>query len=94
HNQKRALTLMGAGVWAVLAAIWFRSLWPAVATLLFYLALVLRSAYKARWKSRDIPTLLLYGIHSHLQQVPIYFGQRSYLRHHKQGKQSALVEYK
>jgi len=94
RNRKRAVTLMGAAVWAVLATIFFRSWWPLLATVLFYALLVLRSAYKARWKSHDMLTLLLYGVHSHLQQIPIYFGQRSYQRLRKKGQKAALVEYK
>jgi glycosyltransferase involved in cell wall biosynthesis len=94
RNRKRALTLMGVALWAVLSTAVFRSWWPLLLAFLFYAALALRSAYKARWKSHDAFTLLLYGIHSHLQQIPIYFGQRSYWRHRQQGQQAELVEYK
>jgi glycosyltransferase involved in cell wall biosynthesis len=94
RNRRRAPLLMGAALWAVLATIVFRSWWPLAATFVFYAALVLRSAYKARWKSRNVVTLLLYGIHSHFQQIPIYFGQRSYQRNQKKGQQAKLVEYK
>jgi hypothetical protein len=58
------------------------------------LALALRTAYKVRWKSTDRWTLFCYGIHSHLQQIPISVGQLSYWWDRWRGRQHFLIEYK
>jgi cellulose synthase/poly-beta-1,6-N-acetylglucosamine synthase-like glycosyltransferase len=57
-------------------------------------ALALRTAWKARWKSSDQVALLLYGMHSHLQQVPILWGQVEYFWGRRRGVRKGLVEYK
>jgi cellulose synthase/poly-beta-1,6-N-acetylglucosamine synthase-like glycosyltransferase len=57
-------------------------------------ALTLRSAYRARWKSVDPITLLLYGIHAHVQQIPIFVGQLGYWCDCWVGQKRALMEYK
>jgi hypothetical protein len=38
--------------------------------------------------------LMLYGIHSQLQQIPILVGQLRYFRDRHSGKQRAQIEYK
>jgi len=53
-----------------------------------------RSASKVRWKSAKLWILLLYGIHSHLQQVPILVGQLQYEIHKRLGSARGLIEYK
>jgi hypothetical protein len=53
-----------------------------------------RSAWKARWKSSDWGTLCLYGLHSHLQQVPILLGQWQHWRDRRSGHVRGLIEYK
>ena len=62
--------------------------------ILAYLFLVLRSAYKARWKNAPVFTLILYGLHSHFQQIPIACGQISYWYHRFRNQQQSLIEYK
>ena len=76
------------------ASIALLSPWPVAAVFLFFLAIASRSAWKARWKTNDRLALLLYGVHSHLQQVPIYVGQLQYKWNRRKGKRSLLVEYK
>jgi glycosyltransferase involved in cell wall biosynthesis len=63
--------------------------WSAILTLM-----TLRTAWKARWKSNDRWAVILYGLHSHLQQVPILVGQLQYEM--TKGRRSArkLIEYK
>jgi glycosyltransferase involved in cell wall biosynthesis len=63
--------------------------WGSLLTLLS-----LRSAWKARWKSRKPFTLFLYGLHSQLQQLPICLGQLQYALDRKQGRTRKLIEYK
>jgi GT2 family glycosyltransferase len=59
------------------------------------LFLTARTAWKARWKAPGQWCLLwLYGIHSHLQHIPILFGQVSYWWDRHSGKQRGTIEYK
>jgi glycosyltransferase involved in cell wall biosynthesis len=59
------------------------------------LLLTARTAWKARWKAPGQWVLLwLYGIHSHLQHIPILFGQAGYSWDRHSGKQSSIIEYK
>lgn len=67
---------------------------PFLGLVLAYAVLILRSAYKARWKNAPPFTLLLYGIHSHFQQIPIAVGQISYWYHRFRNQQQGLIEYK
>jgi GT2 family glycosyltransferase len=63
----------------------------------FTLLIVLpaRSAWKARSRAPGQSCLLmLYGIHSQLQQIPILVGQLRYFRDRHSGKQRAQIEYK
>ena len=62
--------------------------------LLGFAALAARTAWKARWKTSDRLALALYGLHSHLQQIPIFVGQMQFLLHRRRGTRAALVEYK
>lgn len=82
--------LIGSSVLACLTG----SLWPLLGGLAVLLAIVLRSAYKARWKCRDPITLILYGVHSHLQQIPITIGQLKYWWDRWRGRHGLLIEYK
>jgi cellulose synthase/poly-beta-1,6-N-acetylglucosamine synthase-like glycosyltransferase len=79
-------------VWVLFALILvvLQSLW-AIPWLALLPLLALRSAWKSRWKIAGQPgLLLLYGLHSHMQQIPICFGQLRYLLN----RRSALIEYK
>jgi glycosyltransferase involved in cell wall biosynthesis len=67
---------------------------PFAFWLTLLLLLSLRSARRARWKTDDLFTLLLYGIHSQLQQVPIFIGQLRYALDRNRGSRSRLIEYK
>lgn len=80
-----------AGV--VLSAV-LRSPWPFALWMAMLAVLALRSAWKSRWKSKDAVTLLLYGVHSHLQQVPICVGQLRYEFDRRRGARRTLIEYK
>jgi glycosyltransferase involved in cell wall biosynthesis len=77
---------------AILAGVRFGflpfALWGAL-----LLALSLRSAWKARWKKSHPSILLVYGIHSHLQHIPILIGQLQYELNKRRGKTQKLIEY-
>jgi glycosyltransferase involved in cell wall biosynthesis len=83
---------LSAGICAV--SIYLHSFIPLLAGLTGLAMLSIRTALSCRWKGVSWDTLLLFGIHSHLQQVPILQGQILFLfgRWRKQG--SGLIEYK
>lgn len=85
------LVLLGV---AILSSLLLGSLLPLLAPPLCILLLAVRSAYRARWKSSNRLTLLLYGIHSHLQQIPIFAGQLQFRSDRRSGRQRGLIEYK
>ncbi len=92
RNRNRAVILFFLAVIGSVTSILWWSVWPIAAALL--LMLVVRTAWKARWRSNDWGTLFLYGIHSHLQQFPIYWGQMQYARDQRAGARRGLIEYK
>ena len=70
--------------------------WWAVPLLVLglWLALALRTALRVGWKSRNLLTRLLYGLHSHVQQIPILIGQLGFYWDRWRGRQRGLIEYK
>jgi glycosyltransferase involved in cell wall biosynthesis len=93
-NRLRAVVLLAAPLVGGAVSVGSRSWWPVVIVPMFYAALVLRTAYKYRWKGGSVTTRLLYGLHSHFQQVPILIGQIAWLRDLRAGRRRALIEYK
>jgi glycosyltransferase involved in cell wall biosynthesis len=98
-TSDRSRNLMRGSCWlislaAAIAAIAFFGLVPVAIWLCLLLLLSLRSAWKARWKRSTPGILLLYGIHSHLQQIPIFMGQLQYELVRMQRKTLKLIEYK
>jgi cellulose synthase/poly-beta-1,6-N-acetylglucosamine synthase-like glycosyltransferase len=91
--------LLRGGFWVVtlaasLALVGFTRL-PLLLWFAVLGGLALRSAWKARWKAPgNHGTLFLFGLHSHIQQVPIALGQLQFHRDRKTGKRSGLIEYK
>ena len=66
----------------------------AMAGLAGAVAIVTRTAWRARWKDPNPATLLAYALHSHLQQVPILWGQLAWRRARRRGRVRGLIEYK
>jgi len=77
-------------IFALAASIALASLLPVALWILLLVALATRTAWRSRWKVAAWNTLFLFGIHSHLQQVPIFFGQLQFLVN----RNKALIEYK
>jgi cellulose synthase/poly-beta-1,6-N-acetylglucosamine synthase-like glycosyltransferase len=94
RNRNRALAHCAVALLGVVASLVLLSAWPFVAMLLFFAAISLRSAWKNRWKTNDRVALLLYGVHSHFQQLPIFWGQLKFKANRRRGTRAALVEYK
>lgn len=97
---QRRQNLIRGGFWslslvsAVACALLFRSLLPIALWMMLLLVLAARSAWLTRWKSSSMATLLLYGVHSHLQQIPILVGQLQFVRDAERGTSRKLIEYK
>jgi GT2 family glycosyltransferase len=93
HNRRQTaiLALMPAGTLAVAAV---TSWWLLALIPLFYGALAVRTARRAAWKGGSRSTMLLYGLHSHLQQFPIFLGQWQFYRDRRAGRRRGLIEYK
>ena len=93
-NRNRAVALVGLLLLGLVGSIFWLSPWPLAAVLAFFTLLAIRSSWKVRWKTKDVLALALYGVHSHMQQVPIYIGQLQYKLNRRRGKRAMLVEYK
>jgi glycosyltransferase involved in cell wall biosynthesis len=78
---------------ALIASIRYSYIPMAIWLSLFLVASV-RTAWKARWKSKSVLTLFLFGIHSHLHHIPICVGQLQYVMDKRRKKQRGLIEYK
>jgi cellulose synthase/poly-beta-1,6-N-acetylglucosamine synthase-like glycosyltransferase len=94
RNTLRALVLLALPLFGAVLSLVLRSLWPLALAILCLLALAARTGWKARWKSNDWVALALYGVHSHLQQIPIFAGQLRFWINQRTGRRAALVEYK
>jgi len=94
RNFLRGAALAGMVVLLPLASLALRSWIPIFLSLALTSTIVLRSAFRARWKSSDPFTLLCYGVHSHLQQFPILAGQIAYRRDMSVEHRRELMEYK
>ncbi len=93
-NLVRGGFWIGTPILAAGASIAARSPLPVLAWVALLGALALRSAWKTRWKTRDRVALAAYGLHSHLQQIPVLWGQVRYALERVRGKKAALIEYK
>jgi glycosyltransferase involved in cell wall biosynthesis len=99
-EPQRRQNFVRGGFWAlslILAtacSLVFRSPLPIAAWIALLIVLATRTAWLARWKSNSVGTLFLYGVHSHLQQMPILVGQLQFARGAKSGTSRKLIEYK
>ena len=94
RNRRRAAILILAALGSAGLAAALRAWWPLAFAPLFYGALTVRTAQKCRWKGGSLSTRLLYGLHSHFQQIPILVGQLQNRRDRKAGRSRGLIEYK
>jgi cellulose synthase/poly-beta-1,6-N-acetylglucosamine synthase-like glycosyltransferase len=94
RNRIHAAILILAGLGGIVFAVVEQSLWPLLLPIVFYLGLIVRTAHRVEWKDPSLVTRLMYGVHSHLQQIPILMGQLSYYRDRRAGRRRRLIEYK
>jgi cellulose synthase/poly-beta-1,6-N-acetylglucosamine synthase-like glycosyltransferase len=93
-NHTRGVFWTCGPAFALLLALLMWSLLPIVLFLLIALALFARTAMKVRGRTHSAKLLLAYSVHSHLQQIPIFFGQLRYRRQRQRGGRAAIIEYK
>jgi glycosyltransferase involved in cell wall biosynthesis len=94
RNLQRGSFWTGTAGLALVASVARRSPLPALAWLALLILMAVRSGWKARWKSPDAATLFFYGLHCHLEQVPIFFGQLRFELDAWRGRRRGLIEYK
>jgi hypothetical protein len=79
---------------APILAIATRSSAPLLLVAAIIAVLAVRTAIRSHWKNAPLSTRLLHGLHSHLIQIPLLFGQLRYKRDRFKGRTSRLIEYK
>jgi GT2 family glycosyltransferase len=94
RNIVHGAGLLGIIVVAPWCSIAFHSLIPVAAAVAIIAVLAIRTAIKFRWKTADFATMLLFGLHSHLIQIPLLFGQFKYQCDRFTGRTAELIEYK
>jgi len=93
-NLLHAGFLIGLIVLGIVSALLLPAWWPLLSVLGILLLLFLYSSWRSHWKSNQWFSLLLYGFHSHLQQIPIAIGQLSYYYNRLRKQRVRLIEYK
>jgi cellulose synthase/poly-beta-1,6-N-acetylglucosamine synthase-like glycosyltransferase len=99
YRQARRNRIQGFVMLAIVAispilSVATRSMIPTGVAIAFVAALSVRTAVRTRWKHADFYTRLLHGLHSHLVQIPLFFGQLKYQRDRLLGRTAELIEYK
>ena len=92
RNLVRGSALLLGPVLAIIASLYLRAWIPVMAAVFGFLLLIAYTAARISWKKADWGTSVLYGVHSHLQQIPIFFGQLKYLV--RRNRERSLIEYK
>jgi glycosyltransferase involved in cell wall biosynthesis len=93
RNVRRGVFWM-AWLALIIVTVAFSPLWTPL-LLALGATFVSRSAWKARYKAPSQRVLLLlFGVHSHFQQIPILFGQLKFLRDRLSGRPQTQIEYK
>lgn len=94
RNVVRGLFWVAAPVAAAAVSIARRSWWPIGLFALGAAAIGARTTMRASSKTRSPRLLAAYALHSHLQQVPIFFGQLHFKRQRRAGRRSGIMEYR
>ncbi|WP_373975555.1 glycosyltransferase family 2 protein [Chitinibacter sp. SCUT-21] len=92
HNVKQSSVLSLLGVLMFLGAL-LQPLLSALA-LSTLMLLMLRSSWRARWRSAHWPTLLLYGAHSWFAVIPIRCGIWQFRRDQQAQRSASFRNYK
>ena len=93
RNLVQGAVMLLLPFWVLLGALIVRSWIPIACLCAVVLLLTLRTMQRVSWKSpNDRLTCFLYGLHSHMQQIPIFFGQLKF--YFQRGEAHRLIEYK
>lgn len=94
RNRAQGAAMLATIVGALILAVAIRSFVPLLILIAIAAALSVRTAVRSRWKNAPLPTRLLHGLHSHLVQIPLLFGQFRYQLDRFSGRNRELIEYK
>lgn len=99
YRQARRNRAQGAVMLAIVAgapilSIATRSVIPVLIAIVIIGLLSVRTAIHSRWKNAPLTTRLLHGLHSHLVQIPLLFGQLKFQLDRSHGRTAELIEYK
>jgi cellulose synthase/poly-beta-1,6-N-acetylglucosamine synthase-like glycosyltransferase len=92
HNLRQSLILLTLLVLILLAH--FQLPLLSISALILLASLMLRSSWRSRWRSSDWPTLLMYGAHSWLAQIPISWGIWRFRRALAHQQTASFANYK
>jgi hypothetical protein len=92
HNLRNAAFWSSTAALGAVLSLLMRNPLPVFGWMLLLSALAARTAWQQRSKPASAGTLFLYGLHSHLQQIPIAVGQLQYFWGGKRDR--GLIEYK
>ena len=93
-NIIRGIFWFWGPIFAIFFTVLFGSILPLVLMLFAALILLGRTALKTRRRTNSLKLLIAYSLHSHLQQIPILFGQIRYHKQRRRGGNAAIIEYK
>jgi cellulose synthase/poly-beta-1,6-N-acetylglucosamine synthase-like glycosyltransferase len=93
-NWLHAGILISIFIVGLIVSLALQSLWPFLGSILLFLLVSMRSTWRARWKSKSLLTLFLYGLHSQFQHIPIAIGQWSYHYKHWRKQPQHSLGYK
>jgi glycosyltransferase involved in cell wall biosynthesis len=94
RNRLQGVVMLAIVAGAPILSLALRSLIPIAFGITSIVALSVRTAIRSRWKQAGLTTRLLHGLHSHLVQIPILFGQLKYRYDRLIGRTAELIEYK
>jgi cellulose synthase/poly-beta-1,6-N-acetylglucosamine synthase-like glycosyltransferase len=93
-NAIRAYLYLLAPASSILIALLLRSWVPVLLLLPCIAAVIVRTAIRTRQKHASVATVILFAVHSHFQQIPIFVGQLRYRMIAGRHGRSELIEYR
>jgi GT2 family glycosyltransferase len=94
RNRTQGAVMLAIVVGAPILSIATRSFVPILIAIAIIGLLSVRTAIHSRWKNASLATRLLHGLHSHLVQIPLLFGQLKFQLDRSRGRTAELIEYK
>jgi hypothetical protein len=79
---------------APILAVATRSFAPLFIAAAIITLLAVRTAIRSHWKRAPLLTRLLHGLHSHVVQIPLLFGQLKFELDSFSGRSAEPIEYK